>query len=216
MRAVPTVVTRHPAVGEPHFERGVRRDDMTARAAELNTGDVILVHSYAKLAPRLIGFGQRLHHDPAFAYWTHAAVYVGKAPIGLPSEDGYPTGIEALIEAKGGEKVRYVPLAQYDARDYAAIRFQLERNTYSRAAEPWARGRAVEYLRSQLGGGYGYLTIVTLALWSLFGGRVTIGLSGANVCSGLAAQASMYLGEVYDDPVTVSPADLAEKYGIAR
>ena len=45
-----------------------------------NLSDLILVHSHGKLAPRLIGFGQRLHHKPEYAYWTHVAVYVGPKP----------------------------------------------------------------------------------------------------------------------------------------
>jgi uncharacterized protein YycO len=162
------------------------------RADDLEPGDFILVHGFS-IGPRLVGFGQKLHHEPRYAYWTHAALYVGN---GL------------LIEAKGRHPVQHVQLAQYEARDVVAVRF-------GPAATNDMRFNAVRYACAQVGRGYGYLTILTLVCWSLFGGRLTIGLSGENVCSGLVANALTRLGEIFDgDTVTQMPADLAQKYDV--
>jgi len=205
-----TAVTRHPASGSLD---ALSAGAFPARAGGLQPGDFVLVRSHARLAPRLIGLGQRLHHPPEFAYWTHAALYVGNARVG-------PPWAESLIEAKGGEPVRYVPLSQYDARDYAAVRlgggpYMSDDPGYF--VEDEMRHNAVAYAVSRLGAGYGYLTIATLSAWALFGGRVTVGIAGENVCSGLVASALTRMGELFDgDPVTQMPADLAEKYGARR
>jgi hypothetical protein len=209
-------VTRHPRsegsiVADIHPE--------VVRAEGLRHGDIILVHSHGKFAPRAIGFGQRLHHPPEYAYWTHAAVVAGQAANGDEILPGKPvTGAETiLIEAKGGQRVRAVPLSQYDARDYAAVRFFPEWHASPRQLmiERAVRENAERYAKSRLGAGYGYLTIVTLTAWALFGGRVTVGLSGDDVCSGLAAKCSMYLGAIYDgDAAETMPADLAQKFGV--
>jgi hypothetical protein len=199
-------VTRHPANAGP--DKSLFLGDERARATGLNPGDYILVHSHGKIAPRLIGLGQKLHHDPEFAYWTHAAVYVGDVEGFAPPGDTV-TRQDMLIEAKGGQPVRYVPLEQYDVRDYAAVRYQ--------DVSDEMRANSVAFLKAQLGKGYGYVTILNLAVWSLFGGRLTVGLAGERVCSGLTALSTMYLGDIYDgEAVTQMPADLAQKNDIRR
>jgi len=186
----------------------VTRHPVGSRASDLKPGDFILVHSFGKLAPRLIGFGQKLHHKPEFSYWTHAAVYIGPHPDDEKISRFYDQ--DWLIEAKGGQKVRAVSLSQYDARDYAAVHFDLPPDSPMRE-------NAVGFTHSRLGEGYGYWTILSLAIWSLFGGRLTLGLSGGDVCSGLAAQNVMYLGEIFSgDAVETEPADLAQKYNVRR
>lgn len=206
------IVTRHPARRTNAYAGG-------ARAEGLRPGDFLLVHSYGQFAPRMIGFGQKLHHKPEYAYWTHAALVVGSAAMGSIVEGVDIAQAETLlIEAKGHHPVRYVPLSQYDVRDYAAVRMDADWNP----ARPDdylndMRHNSVRYAESQLGHGYSYLTIATLSAWALFGGRLTVGMSGENVCSGLVANALTRQGELFDgDAVTQMPADLAVKYDVKR
>lgn len=202
-------VTRHPADPIPWGIFGQNREYGIERAQGLKPGDYILVHSHSKFAPKMIGFGQRLHHHPPFAYWTHAAVYVGDVEGWAPPGDTVVRK-DMLIEAKGGQKVRYVPLSQYDVRDYAAVRFGDEVTSEM-------RHNAVRFAMSRLGRSYGYFTILTLSAWALFGGKFTFGMSGHDICSGLVAQTTMYEGEIYTgDAVDIMPADLAEKRNIRR
>jgi uncharacterized protein YycO len=164
------------------------------RTAAIAPGDFILVHGLS-FTPKAIRLGQRMRFRGArreFAFWNHAALYVGNGN---------------LIEAKGHCRVRHIPLAQYDVRHYAVVRTGCE--------DMAMRQNAVKFARRQVGSGYGYLTILTLIAWSFTGGKLTIGLSGTNICSGLVARATERLGEIYDrDPETVMPADLAEAYGV--
>jgi hypothetical protein len=199
-------ITRHPSSEtSPAVDIGT----MSVRAKGLLPGDFILVHSHGRIAPKLIGFGQKLHHDPAFAYWTHAALYVGIH--GDPDFGDY----EALIEAKGGQKIRSVPLSQYDVRDYVAVRFGP--CAVPRCPLEWARSNAVRFAESQLGHGYAYLGIMNVALWTLLGGRFTFGVSGESFCSGLVASALTRMGEIFNgEPGTQEPADLAQKYGVRK
>ena len=60
----------------------------------------------------------------------------------------------------------------------------------------------------QVGNQYGYVTIVSIALGLLTSGRLTFGLSGTEICSGLAR---MLERGTYSwvDPPSAMPADLA-------
>lgn len=182
---MPTI-TRHPAISEDA--------DTPYRARDLAPGDLILVHSHGRLAPRLIGFGQRLHHPPEFAYWTHVAVYVGHGRV---------------IEAKGGSRVRYRQLEQYDVRDYAAVRLD---STFTQ------RRAALHFLTCQLGKRYEYAAVASIGLWALLGGtRITFGGTRRWFCSDLGATSAEFCGTVWDTPpLTIMPADIAEHFGIRR
>ncbi len=170
------------------YERGDEADFST-----IYPGDFILVHGES-WAPRLIRFGQRLRFRGArapYAYWNHAALCVG---------GGW------LIEAKGGRPVSYVELSQYKNRDYILVRTD---------GCDDMRENAVDFAVSQLGHGYNYLLIFSLALWSLFGGNVTLGFSSADICSGLVARSIERLGYIFEKaPEATMPADLAEEFNI--
>lgn len=161
------------------------------RATEMAVADFILVHRRGLVA-RLIRFGQRLRFPKEAAYWNHAAIYDGK---------------NCLIEAKGGHHARRVSLASYDGVDYLVVPIN--------CGDEAMRENAQSFARSQLGAPYGYLTIVALVGWIFTGGKLTIGLSGSDICSGLVARALERTGAIFTrDPECVMPADLAVHYGV--
>lgn len=152
-------------------------------------GDFILVHGKG-VAPRLIQFSQRLRFNSDCARWNHAALYIG---------DG------TFIEAKGGHHARRVPRSAYTGEEVREVRVG--------CGDTAMRANAVAFANAQLGDGYGYLTIVGLVGWCLFGGKLTIGLSGTDICSGLVARSVERMGVIFDrDPATVMPADLAHRW----
>ena len=62
---------------------------------------------------------------------------------------------------------------------------------------------------------YGYLTILSIALSLLFGGRLGFGVDGQEICSGLVGRALERTGEVFEeDPWHMMPADLAAAYQV--
>jgi hypothetical protein len=150
----------------------------------------------------MISFGQRLQFRgdrSPYAFWNHAAIYVGNGE---------------LIEAKGHHKVQRVPLSQYDVRHYAVIHFNLEPGD-SKEVMDAMRYNSVQFCEAKLGNGYGYWTILSLVLWSLTGGGLTLGLGSSFICSGLAAESTERFGETFDRDIDgLCPAHLAEHFGI--
>lgn len=155
----------------------------------MKPGDFILVHGKG-FAPRMIQFGESLRFSKSCSYWNHAAIYIGN---------------DTFIEAKGGHRARYTRLQDYSNEEVKIVSVPCEDDAM--------RENAVIFAKSQLGKGYGYVTILSLILWCLFGGKLTIGISGTDICSGLVARATERMGFIYDrDPETVMPADLASYF----
>ena len=62
---------------------------------------------------------------------------------------------------------------------------------------------------------YGYVTILSIGLSLLFGGRLGFGIDGQEICSGLVGRALERTGEIFEeDPWHMMPADLAAAYQV--
>lgn len=159
---------------------------------EVRAGDLVLTHGSDNAFSRLIRFGQSLRFrgdDRTFAYWNHAAMVV--------SDDGHL--VEALATG-----IRRTHLSRYQRAPYVVV------HTYGTGAQ---RGAAADYLEwtADLGVHYGWLTIVSIALSLLVGGRLAVGLDGSEICSTSAAEALKALGYRFNRR-NVMPADLARYF----
>ena len=76
-------------------------------------------------------------------------------------------------------------------------------------ASPEDRAEMAAFALEHDGDEYGYATIVSIAFGLLTSGRLTFGLAGTEMCSGLVA--NMLSRGIYSwvDPPSVMPADLA-------
>jgi hypothetical protein len=161
-----------------------------ARPQDYQTGDFILTHSKGFVSS-LIRFGQALRftgRERGLTWWSHAALIV--------SDDG------ALIEALGSG-VQRSRLDKYLPTDFQLVRLQ------SLASED-DRRQIVAYAEWALGQRYGFLTILSISLSLLTGGKFTFGFDGQSICSGLVARALERTNAIFDrSPSHIMPADLA-------
>ncbi len=157
-------------------------------------GDTILVKNNTFIS-WLIRIGESLR----FRYntWSHAAMAI----------DDEGTISEALWRG-----VRQDNIAKYKRVEYMIVR--TSENVLSLDED---KLQAFTYLRGQLDKPYGYLTLVGTATRFLIPGHNFAFISSANICSGLAAQA-LTRGSFYPDlqPVSMSPADLANALGVSQ
>ena len=147
-------------------------------------GDVF-VETGGGLFDRIVQFGQWWRFRNRVEYrWDHAGV--------ITSEDG--STVEA--EASGVGTYKLTP----------------NRNVMVIAIEPEAaRTQIVKYARERIGRKYGWFTIACLVLRILPPDRLTFGISGEYVCSGLCAAAMDSAGiDMGDTPEDTYPAQLVE------
>lgn len=160
-----------------------------------NPGDLVLTHG-GSLVHQAIRAAQAIRfRGPRrkFTYWNHVAVVVGK----------HGEIVEAMPK---GVRRSHVEAYEADARDYQIV------NVGSSDAD---RAQMVAFAESCVGQQYGFLTIVTLLVWVLFGGKLVLGLDGTEICSGLAAQAVVRDGTIFArNPAQMMPADIAEHYRV--
>lgn len=158
-------------------------------------GDFILTHGNAWFN-KCIHVGQRFRFrgaDRKYTVWDHAALVV--------NEDG------GLIEA-AGPGVHRSTLADYHNIEYHLVRL-------GDLVGATDRAEAVAFAEWSLGEKYGWLTIVSISLGLLTGGRLTFGFEGQQVCSGLVARALERTPAIFDrNPEDIMPADLAKYYHV--
>jgi len=172
---------------------GVQRYRPGERVIGPRHGDFVLIHG-SHWTSWLIQAGQafRYHGDSRrYTYWNHAAIF---------SDD---TGhiIEALA---AGVVERHISV--YDAADYQVV--------FLRMAD-LDREQVVAFARHCRDQEYGYLTIASLALSLVTGSKLTFGVDGQEICSGLVARSLERAGEIFaEEPWHATPAGLAKFYGI--
>lgn len=161
-----------------------------------NKGDFILTRGN-EWTSQVIRFGESLKYWGAnrkYAYWNHAALFVG--------ENG------EIVEALG-RGVTPGNISKYKSTTYHVVRLE--------EVSPEDREHAAEFALhcAKIHEKYGYLTIVSIALSLLFGGRLGFGIDGQEICSGLVGRALERTGEIFDvEPWHMMPADLAKAYGV--
>ena len=164
-------------------------------APDPQPGDFILTHGNAWFN-KCIRIGQRLRFrgaDRKYTVWDHAALVV--------DENG------GLIEA-AGPGVQRTDLSAYRDIEYHFVRLGV-------AVGETDRAEAVAFAEWSLGEQYGWLTIVSITLGLLTGGRLTFGFEGQQICSGLVARALERTPAIFDrDPADIMPADLAKYYRV--
>lgn len=150
-----------------------------------------LVHRGIRVAQTIRFRGERRQ----FAYWNHAALVVGTKG--------------EIIEAQARYGVRLSSLdVEYADRHYVIV-------DSCQSSED--RDEMVAFAASCVGQEYGFLTIIGLLGWVLFGGKLIIGLDGTEICSGLVAQALVRGTANFPKmPSMCMPADLAEYYDVRR
>jgi uncharacterized protein YycO len=157
-------------------------------------GDFFLTVKHTTLF-RLLSWGERRRFkddDKKYARWNHTGLIVG-------------TNGE-IIEAthKGVVKSN---ISEYKSRDYMIVTPHFDNNVDI--------DQMIQFAEWALGKEYGILTIISLSLWALVGGKFDISLDGTIICSGLVARALERAGYIFDrDPSRVTPADLAQKFDV--
>lgn len=126
-----------------------------------------------------------------YAFWNHTALVV--------DDDG------AIIEALG-TGVAQRSIHDYDPTQYTVVRI---------IASDHDRAQAVAFARSVLGADYGFVTIVSMALSLVTGGKLAFAIDGQLICSGLVARALERTSAIFQhDPGRIMPAELAEIYKV--
>lgn len=109
-----------------------------------------------------------------------------------------------LIEAVGAGVVPS-HLAKYDGVEYHLVRI---------SASPEDRAQAVAFARASLQQGYGYATVVSIAISLATGAKFSFGFNGQQICSGLVARALERTSAIFQqEPSHITPAELAKLYG---
>lgn len=166
-----------------------------ATEADYQPGDFILTYS-TRLFSRLIRFGQSLRYrgdERKYIRWNHAAVIVS------PQGD--------IIEALG-TGVQRNHLSKYGPTEYAIVRIDA-------FAQPHDREQIVAFAEWALGEKYGWATVLSIALNVLTGAKLTFGVDGQNICSGLVARALERSNAIFQTtPSHVTPAELAKLFDV--
>jgi cell wall-associated NlpC family hydrolase len=131
----------------------------------------------------------RLIQWATHSHWNHCAL-IGDGQL-----------IEALSSG-----VQASPLTKYDGIDTATIDTKLDDD---------GRVEAVAFAVSCIGQGYGWLTIGSAAVALLTNGKLTVGLNGTEICSGLCARALEHAGVILPQAAAqMSPGDLATYFEV--
>ena len=164
---------------------------MTADAPR--SGDFILTHG-DEWTSRLIRFGQSLRYrgkSAKYTYWNHTALIV----------DGAGAIVEAL-----GTGVAKRSIHDYEPTQYTVVRID---------ASDEDRLEAATFATSSIGAHYGWLTIVSIGLSLLTGGKLAFAIDGQLICSGLVARSLERTTAIFKrDPARIMPAELAEIYDV--
>lgn len=156
-------------------------------------GDFILTHG-DEWTSRLIRFGQSLRYRGAsakYTYWNHTALVV----------DARGTIVEAL-----GTGVAQRSIHDYDPTQYTVVRID---------ASDQDRAQAARFATSSVGASYGWVTIVSIALSLVTGGKLAFAIDGQLICSGLVARSLERTSAIFKhDPARIMPAELAEIYKV--
>ncbi len=164
-------------------------------AAEYTPGDFILTHRHHFLAGLISQAEKRRFRgqDAVYAHWSHIALIV--------TADG------SLVEAETIGVVRS-PISKYRAGEYHLVRLGTR-------FSPEQRARATAYATRQVGQGFGYLALLGVTLYLLFGWPLRLMRRDHQICSGLVVQA-LQEGEQAQslDPELALPADLAKLYDV--
>jgi hypothetical protein len=165
-------------------------------ATVMRPGDFILTHRRRRLMPALITLAQRRRFRGdarPFAHWSHSALVV--------------TGDGGLVEAEG-TGVQRSAIGKYHEDEYHLVRMDGHLDGSQRSAAALAAERFI-------GDGFGYLVMVSLAIWLLTGIPVRWGRRDHQICSGLVASVLAAVGQRFSqDPAFILPADLAEAYRV--
>lgn len=157
-------------------------------------GDFVLFREKPDWISELIEFGQKLRfrgEESHFAEYTHAAIIIND------NND--------IVEALG-EGVRATNLGKYNEDTYTVVHI---------SASDEQRKLAVEYAISCIGDGYGWVTIASIALCLITGGKLIFSIDSQMICSGLVASALCRTAARFiTDPAHIMPADLAKYYNI--
>jgi hypothetical protein len=152
-------------------------------------GDFILTHG-DEWTSRLIRFGQGLRYRGAsakYTYWNHTALVV----------DDQGGIVEAL-----GNGVKQRTIHDYDPTQYTVVRIE---------ASDEDRAEAAAFARSSIDADYGWLTIVSIAVSLVTGGKLAFAVDGQLICSGLVARSLERTTAIFaHDPARIMPAELAE------
>jgi hypothetical protein len=154
-------------------------------------------HSKSGFVSGMIRFGERLHlhgADRQYAQWNHAV-----AISGAPSGDKGCWLVEAL-----GHGVVRSSLSTYTPYEYLYVATDLDDSE---------RADFVGYVEAMVGTGYGYLTILSIALKLATGIRIGFSQSETVICSGLVC-AALGIWRWKSNPAFVMPSDLAKYHNI--
>jgi uncharacterized protein YycO len=164
-------------------------------ATVVRPGDFILTHRRRRLMPGLITLAQRRRFTGdarPFAHWSHAAL--------ITTAEG------TLVEAEG-RGVQRSTIAKYHQDEYHLVRMDAYLDDQQRTA-------AAQLAERQVGEGFGYLVMLSLAIWLLTGVPLRWARRDHQICSGLVARALRAAGQRFArPPAFMLPADLAEAYG---
>ena len=173
----------------------VQRYGPGEEVSDPQAGDFILTHG-SDLFGRLIRIGQALRFrgkDHKFTCWNHAAIIV--------DDQG------GLIEALGNG-VQKTHISKYKPTEYYLVRL-------GTTADATDRVEAVKFAEWSLGEPYGTLTIVSIAIGLITGGKLTFGYQGQAICSGLVARALERTHAIFNrNAEDIMPADLAKYYNV--
>jgi uncharacterized protein YycO len=162
-------------------------------AAAPKPGDFILTHG-DEWTSKLIRFGQSLRYRGAaakYTYWNHTALVVDSAG--------------ALVEALG-TGVAKRSIHDYDPTQYTVVRID---------ASDEDRLEAATFATTSIGAEYGWLTIASLGLSLLTGGKFAFAFDGQLICSGLVARSLERTTAIFKhDAARIMPAELAEIYAV--
>jgi len=187
-------VLRQARAGTPRISiERVQRFRPTERVISPRRGDFVLTHG-SQWTSWLIRAGQALRYygdSRKYTYGNHAAIFSDDA--------GH------IIEALGAGVVeRHISV--YDPADYHVVLLRMA---------DLDRDQVVEFARYCRDHQYGYLTIVSLTLSLATGSRLSFGVDGQEICSGLVARALERAGEIFpEEPWHATPAGLAKFYGV--
>ncbi len=148
-------------------------------------GDILLVHSN-EIQARLIQISTR-------SWWNHVAIAVSAV---------------SLVEAVGSG-VTQRPITRYDALPADCTRW------IDTGLSDAGRTAAATYALSRVGERYDRIEIVSLALGILTGWRFYFGVSGEQICSGLAGEAVVRGGLAFGgDAARMKPVDFSVLFDV--
>lgn len=164
-------------------------------ATEYTPGDFILTHRHRFIAGLISQAEKRRFRgaDSVYAHWSHIAMIV--------TRDG------TLVEAETMGVIRS-PLSKYRDGEYHLVRLEADFSTEERA-------RATDYATRQVGLAFGYLALLGVTLYLLFGWPLRLMRRNHQICSGLVVRSLQEGNQAGSlDPELALPADLAKLYDV--